>query len=62
VTFAINNGAYTGTLNPDGSVVVPLNNANGAMRGVFAIEGGHTVIRDAVTEGWCHPGYAVTKQ
>jgi hypothetical protein len=41
--------ALTGTLNADGSFQAsggPAGRGGGTMRGVFATEGGHTVIRD----------------
>jgi hypothetical protein len=51
----------TGPLNADGSFAVTSATAT-TFRGVFATEGGRTVIRDGVFEGYCSGAYLATKQ
>ena len=56
-----NFGGATGPLNTDGSFVVTSATAT-TFRGVFATEGGRTVIRDGVFEGYCSGAYTTTKR
>ena len=53
------NGASTATLNADGSFVLPARNT---IRGVFATEGGRTVIRDGTMQADCAGTFTATKQ
>jgi hypothetical protein len=58
-------GAYTGPLNADGSFTLTLSNGAATTRGVFATEGGRTVIRDGVivdSAGICSAPFVATKQ
>lgn len=62
--FAVPRLTYTGTLNPDGSFTVS-SDRGGTMRGVFATEGGRTVIRDGAwqsPQGNCSSTFEATKQ
>ena len=60
LTMVFPTGTYTGTLNADGSFTVSLRTVT--IRGVFATEGGRTVIHDAVDDSNCRNHYEVTKQ
>lgn len=57
---ALTAGGITGTLNADGSFL--LNGPGGTVQGVFATEGGHTVIRDGVFNNSCGQHFVATKQ
>jgi serine/threonine protein kinase len=54
-------GTYTGPLNGDGSFTLS-GGTGGTIRGVFATEGGRTVIRDGTSQGSCSGTYVATKQ
>ena len=54
------NGTATGPLNADGSFSV--NDGGMTVRGVFATEGGRTVIRDGVVDDYCRAHFVATKQ
>jgi hypothetical protein len=52
-----------GTLNADGSFTVSTSNGVTKLRGVFATEGGRTVIRDGIRDAvYCHGPFSATKQ
>jgi hypothetical protein len=61
LTMVSSGSTITGTLNNDGSFT--FTTTNGVLwRGVFATEGGRTVIRDSWQESQCEPHWAGTKQ
>jgi hypothetical protein len=63
LTWLIEGHTITGTLNADGSFSVTVIGGSGVtFRGVFATEGGRTVIRDGVEDSSCRPQFTATKQ
>jgi hypothetical protein len=63
IAFPFGNlGSYTGPLNDDGSFSAANHAGSVTIRGVFATEGGRTVIRDALDDSFCREHFTATKQ
>jgi hypothetical protein len=63
LTMVLFGHPYTGTLGADGSFEVIESGHHTSLRGVFATEGGRTIIRDGTAEGIaCTATYTATKQ